>query len=537
MRRLVPQDPNDEPASVLLERIDEERNRLVKEGKVRKQKALPPIEQEKIPYEIPQGWEWVRLGEIGDWGAGATPNRTNPQYYNGTIHWLKTGELNDGYILDSHEKITELALKECSLRVNKPGSVLIAMYGATIGKVGILEIEATTNQACCACSPFLISNKYLFYFLKASRSSLIRLGMGGAQPNISKQKIVNFPFPLPPLNEQKRIVAKVDQLMTFCDRLKETIIQRQRQADRLNQSAFSHLQQAETKEELQSHLNSILNHFNILCTRKEDVQLLRQTILSLAVQGKLVPQNPNDEPASVLLEKIKAEKERLVKEKKIRKEKELPPIKDEEISYEVPEGWEWTKIGNISKLVEYGTSTKASSNHIGVPVLRMNNIQDGKVIIKDLKYVPANIDDLPRLFLKKNDILFNRTNSYELVGKSGLYKGESDRFTFASYLIRVALPLELVIPEYINYYLNSSVCRISQIEPNITQQNGQANFNGTKLKNILIPLPPLNEQKRIVAKLDQLMSLCDRLEEQLEQSSKAVEQLLQSVLKQSFSSE
>lgn len=361
--------------------------------------------------------------------------------------------------------------------------------------------------------------------------------MGGAQPNISKQKIVNFPFPLPPLNEQKRIVAKVDQLMTFCDRLKETIIQRQRQADRLNQSAFSHLQQAETKEELQSHLNSILNHFNILCTRKEDVQLLRQTILSLAVQGKLVPQNPNDEPASVLLEKIKAEKERLVKEKKIRKEKELPPIKDEEISYEVPEGWEWTKIGNISKLVEYGTSTKASSNHIGVPVLRMNNIQDGKVIIKDLKYVPANIDDLPRLFLKKNDILFNRTNSYELVGKSGLYKGESDRFTFASYLIRVALPLELVIPEYINYYLNSSVCRISQIEPNITQQNGQANFNGTKLKNILIPLPPLNEQKRIVAKLDQLMSLCDRLEEQLEQSSKAVEQLLQSVLKQSFSSE
>jgi type I restriction enzyme S subunit len=160
----------------------------------------------------------------------------------------------------------------------------------------------------------------------------------------------------------------------------------------------------------------------------------------------------------------------------------------------------------------------------------MNNIKGGKVVYDDLKYVEKSIEDLPRLYLKKGDILFNRTNSYELVGKSGCYLGNDDEYTFASYLIRVSLFKEYLVPEYVNYFINSSVCRTTQIEPHITQQNGQANFNGTKLKRILIPIPPKEEQKRIVTRLNNFMELCDELEKRISKKVKANSILMSSII-------
>jgi len=221
--KLVKQDSNDESASLLIKKIENKKEQLIKEKKIRRQKKLPEITDEQKPYELPESWEWVRLGDIGDWGAGATPKRSNPEFYkNGTIPWLKTGELNDGYITKSEEKITEHAVEQTSVRLNKPGDVLIAMYGATIGKLGILEIEATTNQACCACTPFKgVYNKYLFYYLLSQRKYFRDLGMGGAQPNISRTKIINFAFPLPPLEEQKRIVVKIEELFNLCNELEK----------------------------------------------------------------------------------------------------------------------------------------------------------------------------------------------------------------------------------------------------------------------------------------------------------------------------
>ena len=215
--KLVEQDPNDEPASVLLEKIKAEKDQLIKEKKIKRSKPLPPISDEEKPFEIPDSWEWVRLGDIGAWAAGATPSRKHPEYYGGTIPWLKTGDLNDGIVNETSEKITELGVKNSSVKVNEPGNVLIAMYGATIGKLGIVgNQELVTNQACCGCSLFDgVHNWYLFYYLLASRKRLIDLGSGGAQPNISKNKIEKFTFPLPPLEEQSRIAAKVAQLFAL----------------------------------------------------------------------------------------------------------------------------------------------------------------------------------------------------------------------------------------------------------------------------------------------------------------------------------
>ena len=219
-------------AIVLLEQIKTEKQRLVKEGKQKKSalndsaifrgddnryyekigKKCVDITEE-IPFKIPSNWIWARMGQIGDWGAGSTPQRSNQNYYGGNILWLKTGELNNGIVYDTEEKITQRAFQDCSLRMNNIGDVLIAMYGATIGKLAIVGKELTTNQACCGCTPYIVFNWYLFYFLMASRDTFIKKGEGGAQPNISRVKLVEHLIPLPPLREQKRIVQKIEQLM------------------------------------------------------------------------------------------------------------------------------------------------------------------------------------------------------------------------------------------------------------------------------------------------------------------------------------
>lgn len=220
--KLVEQRPEEGTGEELYHQIQEEKQRLIKEGKIKKEKLLPEIKDDEITFEIPESWKWVRLGNVGSWSAGATPSRTNPAYFGGIIPWLKTGDLNDGYIREVPEYITDLALEKTSLRINPVGSVLMAMYGATIGKLGILDIQAATNQACCACIPTTgMNNKYLFYYLMSIRSVYIGMADGGAQPNISKEKIVNSLIPLPPLAEQKRIVAKIEELLLHWDRLKK----------------------------------------------------------------------------------------------------------------------------------------------------------------------------------------------------------------------------------------------------------------------------------------------------------------------------
>ncbi|NHL83448.1 restriction endonuclease subunit S [Lactobacillus helveticus] len=218
--KLVKQNPSDEPASELIKKIENEKAELIKEGKIKKGKKLPVITDGEKPFDIPDSWEWVRLGNIGDWGAGATPSRQHPEYYGGDVLWLKTGDLNDGVIQDTSEKITEAGVANSSVKVNQPGNILIAMYGATIGKLGIVGKTLVTNQACCGCTPFKgIYNLYLFYYLLSARNRLIELGSGGAQPNISKTKIENFVFPLPPLEEQKRIVIKIEKFMNSMSNL------------------------------------------------------------------------------------------------------------------------------------------------------------------------------------------------------------------------------------------------------------------------------------------------------------------------------
>ena len=229
--KLIPQDPNDEPASVLLDRIRKEKQNLIAEGKIKKDKNESIIYRrdnsyyeklngfehcidDELPFEIPNNWCWTHLNSIGEWKAGSTPSKANIKYYrDGNIPWLLTGDLNNGIITDIPSKITNLALEKTSVKLNPTGTILIAMYGATIGKLGILSYPSTTNQACCACEvipPFY--NMYLFYFLMANKVNFIKQGEGGAQPNISREKIIKTFIPIPPLNEQYAIVNRLRQI-------------------------------------------------------------------------------------------------------------------------------------------------------------------------------------------------------------------------------------------------------------------------------------------------------------------------------------
>lgn len=283
--KLVEQRAEEGTARELLEQIKLEKDQLIKDKKIKKSKPLPEITEDEIPFEIPESWEWMRVGDVGSWSAGATPSRQHPEYYEGEIPWLKTGDLNDGYITDIPEFVGQLALEKTSLRLNPIGSVLMAMYGATIGKLGILKIEATTNQACCACIPYsCIENKYLFFYLMSQRKNYISMGAGGAQPNISKEKIVMSLIPVPPLDEQKRIVVKIEEILPYID-----------QYDK-----------AYTK----------LETFN-----KKFPEDMKKSILQMAMQGKLVEQRAEEGTADELYEQIVAEKAQLVKEGKIKKDK------------------------------------------------------------------------------------------------------------------------------------------------------------------------------------------------------------------------
>ncbi len=472
--KLVPQDPNDEPASELLKRIKTEKEQLIKDGKIKKEKPLLPITQDEIPYDIPQGWEWIRLGDIGDWGAGSTPNRARTDYYfNGTIPWLKTGDLNDSFITEIPEKITELALEQTSVKIKPIGSLLIAMYGATIGKLGILTIPATTNQACCACVAFQeIETKFLFYYLLSERDNLRKRGDGGAQPNISREKIIAYLLPLPPLAEQKRIVEKLEEILPLVDEYGKN-------------------------EEILSEMNQKLP------------KQIRQSILQYAVQGKLVVQNPQDEPASELLKRIKAEKEQLIKDGKIKKEKPLTPITQDEIPYDLPQGWQWVRLGEYTDIGTGTTPSTTNTNYYQGNIPWITSSSTGKKFIDsaDKLITQEAVDDYNLRIYPVNTLII------ALYGQ-GKTRGQISELLIPSAINQACAAINSINQ---NYLLNSYIKLVfqKQYEEIRTLAAGcaQPNLNVGKIKNTLIPIPPLAEQKRIVAKIEELLNLVNKLEE------------------------
>lgn len=533
--KLVQQDPDDEPASELLKRIASEKEQLIKDKKIKKPKKLPNIKNDEIIGLLPCGWEFVRLNDLGEWGAGATPRRGASELYGGNIPWFKSGELVDDNISESEETVTELALKKASLRFNKAGDVLLAMYGATIGKTSILSVPATTNQAVCACTPFSgFSNIFLLTVLKAYKSRFIGMGVGGAQPNISREKIITTVIALPPEAEQPRIVAKVDELMALCDQLEQQTESSLDAHNLLVDTLLATLTDARDANELSDNWARLAEHFDTLITTDYAVEQLKQTILQLPVMGKLAPQDPNDEPASELLKRIAAEKEQLIKDKKIKKQKPLPEITDEDKPFELPCAWSWSRFGAIFKDLKYGTSQKSDYHFSGTPVLRIPNVVKGYVDSSDLKFSVLSDREIKDYSLEEGDILQIRSNgSSSIVGSTAVVDKEHIGFSYAGYLVRIRLIRALYNPNFLHLVLKSELCR-SQIEQPLRTTSGVKNINSTEISNLILPCVPLREQRRIVVKIDQLMVLCDQLKARLSNVQTAKFHLADAVVEQAL---
>ena len=517
--KLVEQDPNDEPASELLKRIAAEKARLVKAGEIRKPRDLDRGETVLAPFELPNRWRWVRLDAIGAIIGGGTPSTGNTDNFAapGTgVPWLTPADLggfSEGFISRGARDLSEIGLKTSSATLMPAGAVLFTSR-APIGYVAIAENPISTNQGFKSIVPYVPDcSRFIALAMKTFASEIDAKAPGTTFKEVSGKLLAGVPFPLPPLAEQHRIVAKVDELMALCDRLEAARAEREATRDRLATASLACLNAPDPDPAtFREYAYFALDNLTLLAARRDQVKALRQTILNLAVRGKLVPQDPNDEPASKLLKRIAVERAILVEQRQMRREKALAPTDPSEPPFEVPPQWIWSRLGSAVLFTQYGTSLKSYTGATGIPVLTMGNIREGIVVSKNQKTVPESSDDLPALYLRKFDILYNRTNSAELVGKTGIYLGENDCMTFASYLIRIRVSETVGCPQYLNLAMNTSMFRATQIVPLIKKQTGQANVNGTALKNMLVPLPPLAEQHRIVAKVDELMTLCDRLE-------------------------
>ena len=502
--KLVPQDPNDEPASVLLERIREQKQQMVKEGKLKKkdikndsvifvgednlhyekfQDGTVKCIEDEIPFELPEGWAWTRLGGIGNWQSGATPSRHHLEYYGGSIPWLKTGDLNDGFINSVSEYITKEGFNNSSVVLNPVGSVLIAMYGATIGKLGITNIEVTTNQACCACLPIIIINHYLFYFLMYQKKYFIEKAVGGAQPNISKEKIVATLFPVPPLREQKELVSMINKLISKIDSI------------------------ASCKNEIE----------NIIAITKS-------RILDLAIRGKLVPQDPNDEPASVLLERIRAEKEELIKQGKIKRDKKESVIFkgednsyyekigdrimniDDEIPFEVPDNWSWCRGYSCFKGIE---STKPQGEFFDY--IDIDSIDNRLHRIKKPKHLL--VSDAPsraNRSVKNGSVLFSLVRPY--LENIALIE-EKYSHCIASTGFYVCNSNGAFLPEFM-FYLMISGYVVGGLNQYMKGDNSPS-INKDNIEGWLYPIPPIKEQKKIFTKLQTVFAMIESVEKGL----------------------
>jgi len=502
--KLVPQDSADEPASELLKRIAKEKARLVKAGLARKS-DIDPISDEEAPFPVPTNWEWTRLGSIADWGSGSTPPRGNLDLYGGGITWLKSGELNDNRALvGSEETVSQLAIEKGSFRLNRPGDVLIAMYGATIGKVAILAETAVTNQAVCGCTPFEgVFNQFLFLYLLSQREQFHLASEGGAQPNISKVKIVWSPFPLPPLPEQHRIVAKVDELMGLCDQLEAARKSRETTRDRLAAATLTRLS-APDPETFLADTRFALNALPALTVRPDQIDRLRHAVLNLAVRGKLAPQDSTEETASELLMRIREARKRKTKDGTVKREVPLGAVGSSERPFDIPANWEWVRLNELTELV-YGKLLPTSELlDAGYDVFGANGI-----IGKYSRYLYAE----PML----------------LISCRGAYSGTPNISPPKAFVTNNSIVCELFDPSCLSIHYLHLVLSVSPRNGVVTG-TAQPQVTIANAIKLPVPLPPLAEQHRIVANVGALTTLCDRLETSLTKSANTRRLLLEAVL-------
>jgi type I restriction enzyme, S subunit len=517
--KLVAQDAGDEPASELLKRITAEKARLVKAKAIRKPKALPPNDPDTWPFLLPKGWTWARVDELsprsltdGDW------IETKDQSEDGGIRLIQLADVGVGAFLDKSSRFitaeTEVRLNCTRLAV---GDVLIARLPNPIGRACIFpdigQPAITAVDVAILRPDSNVSSDFIVAAMNAppTRDQIEAYGKGATRFRVSTGHLKTVLIPLPPLAEQRRIVAKVEELMALLDRLEAARTAREATRDRLTAASLARLTAPDADPaEFPANARFALATLPALTTRPDQIKPLRQTILNLAVRGKLVEQDPTDEPASELLKRVALAKGAANGRKGARARG--VPAELEFTDTEVPAGWEPVRLEDVAVSMRYGTSIKCDYDEKLVPVLRIPNVSSGQVVLDDMKYGPLSEADREALSLKADDLLMIRSNgSLDIVGRAAVVPPEAGGMAFAGYLVRLQTLKEAINSRYVWLALNSGAVR-DQIERPIRSAVGLKNVNLTEFGNLSFWLPPRAEQHRIVAKVDALMAICDRLD-------------------------
>ena len=505
--KLVPQDPSDEPAGELLKKIRAEKDRLIAEGKIKRDKPLAEIAEEAKPFELPGSWEWFRFGELLDFQGGGQPPKSNfsdvplPDY----VQLIQIRDLGDKPQPVFIPK--KLASKFCT-----PTDVMVGRYGASVGKVFWGKDGAYNVALVKMVDEYKAFDRHYLYLLLVSPvgqnlfSGISRSAQDGFNKNDIEAKLI----PLPPFAEQTRIVTRVEELMQLCDALEASGQLEAQQHAQLVSTLLGTLTQSETPEALADNWQRIATHFDVLLDRPEAVDALEQTILQLAVRGLLVPQDPTDEPASVLLQKIRTEKDHLIAQGKIKRDKPLPPITDEEKPFDLPQGWKWSRMGSVVNASEAGWSPTC----IGSPrtagkwgVLKVSAVSWGDFDAMANKELPADLTPRPEYEVKDGDFLLSRANTAELVARSVVVEKAEPRLMLSDKIIRLDVSRQMS-RDFLNLCNNAEHARNHYVVNASGTSSSMKNVSREVVLATPIPLPPLAEQTRIMTRVIKLRALC-----------------------------
>ncbi len=498
---LVPQDPNDEPASVLLEKIAAEKEQLIKDGKIKKQKALPEISEDEKPFELPKGWEWMHFGRAYELEYGNNlpqAKRSNSGEY---------PVYGSNGIVGTHN---EYCVENPCIVVGRKGSA------------GALNLENghgcwVTDVAYSITPPTSLLLR--FVLIQLHTLGLESLGKG-IKPGLNRNEAYKLCLAFPPEAEQPRIVAKVDELMALCDQLEQQTESSLLAHQTLVETLLNTLLNAD-QNSFDPAWERIAQHFDVLFTTEHSIDQLKQTILQLAVMGKLVPQDPSDEPASVLLEKIAAEKEQLIKDGKIKKQKALPEISEDEKPFELPKGWEWCRLDELSLNSEAGWSPKCNghareNNKWGV--LKVSAVSWGEYRPEENKELPDNLEPREQYEVHEGDFLISRANTSELVARAVVVpKNPPNKLMMSDKIIRFVFS-NSVESEYINLVNASQVARDYYAAVAGGTSSSMRNVTREQIRNLVIALPPLKESKRIFNQYSSVLDLCNALKNNVRKS-------------------
>lgn len=524
--KLVPQDPSDEPASVLLERIARDKAQLIKDKKIKKNRKQPEITQDEIYFSVPENWSYARLEDIYDVRDGThdSPKPTSKGYPLVTSKNLSSGKLDLSTATliskEDHLKVIERS------RVDR-GDILFAMIGS-IGNPVIVDTDIEFSIKNVGLfkyyNPKDSSPNFLNYFLKYAAEIMKKQSTGGVQPFVSLGKLRGFVMPIPPISEQHRIVTKVDELMALCDQLELQTEASIEAHQVLVTTLLDTLTNSADADELMQNWARISEHFDTLFTTEESINQLKQTILQLAVMGKLVPQDPSDEPAAELLKRIAEEKAQLVKEKKIKKHPAVEPIGE---LGDIPQSWERIVVQDFADIKLGSTPSRHESKYWNgdIPWVSSGEVANNIIYDTNEKITHDGFMNSSTSIIPKRSLLMAIIGQGKTRGQTALLEVDAcTNQNVAAFIFNE----NFVIPEYVWLWAKSKY--------DAHRQGGhggaQPALNAKKVRSFAFPLPPTSEQKKIVERVEEIHSVCDHLAARLKEGQNTQIQLTDAIVGQ-----